>query len=309
MDMMTIEGTVARALCDQGIDLPPPPWTEIGSGVWGVVFDLGDGSVLKLIRKRGGLGSPASLIHRETLALGVLGGKKVGGFQIPELLGQGDLPLPSNPFVAPLEGWIRLSQVEGRILSAAMPSHPDTRNQLGERLGAGMAHFHEDATALAKTVQLPEADPIERSIGELEIALPKPDDKALCVKLREHWLRLDREPVFLHGDINFSNVLVNDRGDFSLLDFAECGVGPALAEFRHFEDRPEFRDALFLGYQAASAMPIDLETYYLAATVNALATVYFGGSVQPGVAANDPRVGMRLRGMVNHCLQKAGLEE
>lgn len=309
MDIMTIEGTVARALRDQGIDLPPPPWTEIGSGVWGIVFDLGDGSVLKLVRKRGGLGSPAALIHRETMALDGFGGKKIGGFQTPKLLGHGDLSLPSNPFIAPLEGWIRLSKLEGRILSAAMPSHPDTRNQLGERLGAAMAHFHEDATAISKTARLPEADPIERAIGELEAALPKPVDKALCVTLREHWLQLDRERVFLHGDINFSNVLVNDRGDFALLDFAECGVGSAFADFRHFEDRPEFRDALFLGYQAASGTPIDLDTYYLAATVNALATMYFGGTVQPGVAANDPRVGMRLRGMVTHCLRKAGLEE
>lgn len=305
--MMTLEGTVDRALRDQGFDLPPPPWKEIGSGVWGLVFDLGDGSVLKLVRKRGGLGSPAALIKRETTALDHLGGKRLGGFQLPTLLGHGDLSLPANPFIAPLEGWMHLSKLDGKILSASVPTSPDKRHQLGERLGAAIARFHQEATALM--ADMPKTDPIARAIGELEAALPKPEDKALCQRLRDRWSQLNLAPVFLHGDINFSNVLVDDAGEFTLLDFAECGFGPAHADFRHFEDRPEFRDALFLGHQAVSGMPIDIETYYLAATVNALATMYFGGTVQPGVTANDPRKGMRLRNMVRHCMNKAGIEE
>ena len=311
MDIMTIEGAVDRALRDQGIDLPSPPWKEIGSGVWGVVFDLGDGSVLKLVRKRGGLGSPAALIRRETQALQTFEGKRLGGFHLPTLLGQGDLSLPANPFVSPLEGWMRLSKLDGTILAASIPSNPEKRHRLGEQLGAAIAQFHQDTTAFA--IDLPQMDPIERAVGQLEAALAKPEDKILCQRIRERWLQLSSDPasdpVFLHGDINFSNVLVTEAGEFALLDFAECGMGPAHADFRHFEDRPEIRDALFLGYQVASGAPVDVEVYYLAATVNALASLYFGGAVQPGVAANDPRVGMRLRGMVRHCMQKAGIEE
>jgi tRNA A-37 threonylcarbamoyl transferase component Bud32 len=307
MDMTTIESTVESALRAQGIELPAPPWAELGSGIWGTVFDLGDGSVLKLIRKRGGLGSPAALIQRETQALEKFGGQQIGGLQLPTLIGHGDLSLPANPFVAPLEGWIRLSKVDGQILSARIPSHPEKRHQLGEQLGAAIAQFHEDATPLAS--DLPKTDPIERAVTHLQNALAKPEDKNLCRRLLERWQQSNHEPTFLHGDINFSNVLVDDAGRFSLLDFAECGFGPAHADFRHFEDRPEFRDALFLGYQAASGAPIDMDVYYLAATVNSLGSLYFGGAVQPGVTANDPRVGMRLRGMVRHCAQKAGIEE
>ena len=309
MTLTSIEDIAHGALLAQGVTLPPPPWSELGVGVWGVVYDLGDGSVLKLVRKRGGLGSPGALIQREVRALHAFGGRGCGNFGIPELLGHGDLDLPANPFVAPLEGWLRLSKLEGRLLGRAIPSTPDARQRLGETLGAALADFHADATPIAQAENVSSADPVLRSIGELREALPKPEDKALCDQLKERWSTLSTgDLVFLHGDVNLSNILVTGDGKFSLLDFAESGLGLPHAEFRHFEERPEIRDALFMGYQAASGAPIDHEIYYLAATVNSLGTLYHGGSVQPGVAANDPRKGMRLRGMVHHCANKAGLE-
>lgn len=308
MTLTSIEDLTHDTLRAQGVTLPPPPWNELGEGLWGIVYDLGDGSVLKLVRKRGGLGSAAALIQREISALNVLGARKCGGFEIPELRGHGDINLPANPFVAPLEGWLHLSKLEGRRLGNAIPPTPDGRQQLGETLGAALADLHEDATEITDAKDLPQKDPILRAIGQLRDALAKPEDKALCDGLKERWVSVSSPAVFLHGDINLSNILVTADDRFSLLDFAECGMGAAHAEFRHFEERPELRDAIFMGYQVASGQPIDLDVYYLAATVNALATLYHGGTVQPGVAANDPRKGMRLRGMVRHCASKAGLE-
>ncbi len=308
MTLTSIEDLTHATLAAQGVTLPPPPWKELGEGLWGIVYDLGDGSVLKLVRKRGGLGSAAALIQREVSALNALGGRTCGGFDIPELLGHGDIDLPANPFVAPLEGWLHLSKLEGKRLGDAIPPTPDGRQRLGETLGAALADFHEDVKAISNATGLPQQDPIMRAIGQLRDALAKPEDKALCDHLKERWMSVSSPPVFLHGDINLSNVLMKEDGRLSLLDFAECGMAPAHAEFRHFEERPELRDAIFMGYQAASGEPIDLDVYYLAATVNALATLYHGGTVQPGVAANDPRKGMRLRGMVKHCASKAGLE-
>lgn len=308
MTLTSIEDLTYDTLRAQGVTLPPPPWNELGEGLWGIVYDLGDGSVLKLVRKRGGLGSAAALIQREVSALNVLGARRCGGFEIPELRGHGDINLPANPFVAPLEGWLHLSKLEGRRLGNAIPPTPDGRQQLGETLGAALADFHEDANKIAGVKDLPQKDPILRAIGQLRDALAKPEDKALCDGLKERWVSVSSPAVFLHGDVNLSNILVTADDRFSLLDFAECGMGAAHAEFRHFEERPELRDAIFMGYQVASGKPIDLDVYYLAATVNALATLYHGGTVQPGVAANDPRKGMRLRGMVRHCASKAGLE-
>lgn len=308
MTLTSIENLTHDTLRAQGVMLPPPPWNELGEGLWGIVYDLGDGSVLKLVRKRGGLGSAAALIQREVSALNILGARKCGGFEIPELRGHGDINLPANPFVAPLEGWLHLSKLEGRRLGNAIPPTPVGRQQLGETLGAALADFHEDANKITGAKDLPQKDPILRAIGQLRDALAKPEDKALCDDLKERWISLSSPAAFLHGDVNLSNILVTADGRFSLLDFAECGMGAAHAEFRHFEERPELRDAIFMGYQVASGKPIDLDVYYLAATVNALATLYHGGTVQPGVAANDPRKGMRLRGMVRHCASKAGLE-
>ena len=308
MALTSIEDLTHETLNAQGVTLPPPPWSELGEGLWGIVYDLGDGSVLKLVRKRGGLGSAAALIQRETAALNLFGGQRCGGFNIPALLGHGDIDLPANPFVAPLEGWLRLSKQEGSRLGHAIPTTPDGRQRLGETLGAALADFHADSTAFKNAEGVPAKDPILRAIEQLHTALPKPEDKELCTCIKKRWMSLPTAPVFLHGDVNLSNILVTEDGRLSLLDFAECGIGPAHAEFRHFEERPEIRDAIFMGYQAASGAPIDLDVYYLAATVNALATLYHGGTVQPGVAANDPRKGMRLRGMVRHCAGKAGLE-
>lgn len=308
MTLTSIEDLTYDTLRAQGVTLPPPPWNELGEGLWGIVYDLGDGSVLKLVRKRGGLGSAAALIQREVSALNVLGARRCGGFEIPELRGHGDINLPANPFVAPLEGWLHLSKLEGRRLGNAIPPTPDGRQQLGETLGAALADFHEDANKITGAKDLPQKDPILRAIGQLRDALAKPEDKSLCDGLKERWVSVSSPAVFLHGDVNLSNILVTADDRFSLLDFAECGMGAAHAEFRHFEERPELRDAIFMGYQVASGKPIDLDVYYLAATVNALATLYHGGTVQPGIAANDPRKGMRLRGMVRHCASKAGLE-
>ncbi len=310
MNLASIEDLVHTTLNAQGVAVPAPPWQELGQGLWGIVHDLGDGSVLKLVRKRGGLGSAAALIHREVAALEALSGRRCGGFNIPELLGHGDIDLPANPFVAPLEGWLRLSKLDGQRLGNTIPATPDKRQRLGEALGAALADFHADVSRLTNGAELPQQDPILRAIKQLRDALPKQEDKALCDAVKDRWTSVVNatSSLFLHGDVNLSNVLVTDDDHFGLVDFAECGKGPAHAEFRHFEERPEIRDAIFMGYQAASGTPIDLDVYYLAATVNALATLYHGGTVQPGVAANDPRKAMRLRGMVRHCAERAGLE-
>ena len=245
MTLASIEDLVHTTLNTQGVAVPPPPWQELGQGLWGVVHDLGDGSVLKLVRKRGGLGSAATLIHREVAALKAFGGQRCGGFDVPELLGHGDIDLPANPFVAPLEGWLRLSKLEGQRLGDVIPPTPDNRQRLGETLGAALADFHVDATALTSGTDVPTQDPMVRALDQLRAALPKPSDKELCDKLKERWTSLaPTSRVFLHGDVNLSNILVTDDGRFSLVDFAECGLGPAHAEFRHFEERPAARQLI-----------------------------------------------------------------
>lgn len=288
--------------------MPPPPWTELGQGVWGVVYDLGDGTVLKLVRKRGGLGTPAALLFREAEALKALGGRHIGGFDVPVLLDQGELRLPSNPLFAPMEGFLRMSKLKGVPLAHNMPYQPDKRQQLAERLGATLADFHADASNQIDHTNPAFTDPLIRTATQLKNALRAPEDRRLAEEIIDIWQARPRnQPCFLHGDLNLFNVLMAPDGSFGLCDFAEAGIGVAHSEFRHFEERPELRDVIFLGYQAASGTPVDLDAYYIAATVNALASLHFGGAVQPGVAANDPRAGVRLRGMVRHCATRARL--
>lgn len=307
MRISGIEDIAYETLCGQGSDVPPPPWTELGQGVWGIVYDLGDGTVLKLVRKRGGLGTPAALIYREVETLKMLGGRRVGGFAIPELLDHGDLHLPSNPLFAPMEGFLRMTRLRGGTLAQNLPFQPEKRQQVAERFGAALADFHVEAARLIDMAHPAFTDPLVRAATQLKSALRSADDRRLAEEVLALWTaRPAPAPVFLHGDMNLSNVLMAADGSFGLCDFGEAGIGIAHSEFRHFEERPEIRDVIFWGYQAASGAPIDLDTYYIAATVNALGSLFFGGAIQPGVASNDPRTGMRLRGMVRHCAKRAG---
>ncbi len=55
--------------------LPVPPWPLVGEGLWSSVHDLGDGTVLKLVRRQtSGLGSGVAIHRREVLALAALDG-------------------------------------------------------------------------------------------------------------------------------------------------------------------------------------------------------------------------------------------
>lgn len=308
MKLQTIEDAAFDILNRDMGDLPPPPWQEIGSGVWGTVYDLGDGTVLKIVRKRGGLGSAASILLREATALGLFNKADIKSIVFPELLGHGDLELPANPLISPVEGWLRLTKLNARQLQHHVPANPDARQRLGERLGAALATFHDETRPIGTDLPAALSDPISRSLKLLKDGLSKPDYKHLCEQLLMRWETLTDKGLLLHGDVNFSNLLIQEDEQFALVDFAESGVGVPCAEFRHLEQRPELRDAIFWGYQAASGERIDQETYYLAATANALASYYFGGRGTPGVAANDPRKGMRLHGMIRHCAERAGLE-
>ena len=71
-------------------DLPAPPWPLIGEGLWSSVHDLGDGTVLKLVRRQtSGLGSGVAIHRREALALTALDGLATARLSVPALVAEG----------------------------------------------------------------------------------------------------------------------------------------------------------------------------------------------------------------------------
>ncbi|MDZ4238171.1 MAG: aminoglycoside phosphotransferase family protein [Hydrogenophaga sp.] len=285
-------------------DLPPGPWPLIGEGLWSSIHDLGDGTVLKLVRRHaggtGGLGSGVALHRREVLALTLLGGEENDFFRVPALIGEGAFDSGAHA------GWLRMSHLPGTAPDAGriLYAPPETRDAFGERLGATIAEFHIAATAHAHAAGSKLGDSIARSITLARDRFGQPDDHRAADTVLAAWAgECEAGPlVFVHGDVNLSNVMdPGPRAAPGLVDFAEAGFSLAEADFRHMDGWGPLRDAVFRGYAARSGHAPDMRRVHLASAANALCTIAIEGG------SGHPREAMRRRGQLEHCLEAAGL--
>lgn len=286
-------------------DLPDTDWTLLGEGLWGSVHDLGDGTVLKLVRRNGGLGTGESKIYREATALELLApltGSKAG-FLLPRLLGSGRFANPYGFSGPPLAGWLRLEKLEGRPVdeNGLYVLKMEERERIGEDIGAALAHFHGETTPLIEgTAKL--SSPALRSIAEALTRINDPSLRARLDRLKEAIAAEDAPRVLLHGDLNFSNVLTARGRLPAFVDFAEAGVGFAEEDFRHFDNPGPLRDAIFRSYAAVSGQPIDMTRFRMGVAVNAAVSLALGSN------AGHPREGMRRVSFLDEALRQAGIE-
>jgi len=290
--------TLARALHDalgaSGIAPPPPPWRLMGAGLRGFVFNTGEG-LLKTVGQGRALGSAEGAARREILALSHL--QKAGlpaGLHVPALLDSGSFTAPVAGPNGPLSHWLLLSKVPGLPLSHPRALANRKPEMLGEELGAALARFHRQ--------RAPEPAPGDPAARLLSLARTRLSQPALQKAADALARALDETgmPVFLHGDLHLDNILFHEEDGFGLLDWAECGMGFAEGEFRHFETRPDWRDGLFRGYRAGGG-EIDMRRYYTGAAVNAFASYAIE-------ASTHIRTAQRLYGLIDHCLRQAGFE-
>tara|TARA_R110000824_G_scaffold118960_14_gene272081 strand:- start:202117 stop:203046 length:930 start_codon:yes stop_codon:yes gene_type:complete len=306
-DIATLHA-VYKEVAPLSADLPMPDrWKLAGEGLWGQVYDLGDGSMLKLVRRQGGLGNGEALHHREVSALTFLSGMRSAYMRIPQFLGGETF---NNPYIGsapPMAGWLRIETLSGTRLTVdrALTMPAQTRQILGERIGAAIADFNNEATKLALAADIKLADTITRSLALARAQLGSPELHRAADLIGAAWeVARARGPlVFVHGDINLGNLV--DHGEkepLGLVDFAESGWSLAATEFRHFEPLGALRDAAFRGFATREGAPPDLGDYYLASAANALMTIAITGN------AGHPRDQMRRSGLLRHCLHEAGLE-
>lgn len=290
-------------------DLPAPAhWVLAGEGLWGNVYDLGDGTMLKIVRRHGGLGNGEALHHREAQALQLLDGLTTSYVRVPKLIGASAFTNSYLGSAPPLAGWLRLEALQGKRLStdSVLSSPARARDLLGERIGAAIADFNAAATRLAAAVENKLADTITRSLTLARNQLGSAEMHRACDAIAQAWQDLSaRGPlVFVHGDLNPSNIIDNGSSEpLGLVDFAESGWSLAETEFRHFEPLGAMRDSAFRGYTARSGNPPDLKAYYLASAADALMVIALRGN------AGHPRDQMRRTGLLRHCLHEAGLTE
>lgn len=283
-------------------DLPQGPWALLGEGLWGTVHDLGDGTALKLVRRNGGLGTGESKHYRETTALALI--PQTDGVRLPRLVAAGRFANAYGFSGPPLAGWLRLEKLDGRPVDEGgiYALRGEERERLGEEIGAALAHFHREGEAIAEDAAKL-GSPALRSISEAMMRINDPALRTRLEHLKEAIAGEDAPRIFLHGDVNFSNILVARGMRPALVDFAEAGVGFAEEDFRHFDNPGPLRDAVFRSYAAVSGRPVDEFRFRMGIAVNAAVSLALGSN------AGHPREGMRRVSFLDEALRRAGIED
>src|SRR5438876_3859191 len=88
--MMTQPAFSLDWLRDAIADLPMKDVRALGHGLWGPTIDLGDGTVLKLVRRRAGIGDGLEICANEARVLAALGGRPLDGVAVPCLIASGE---------------------------------------------------------------------------------------------------------------------------------------------------------------------------------------------------------------------------
>ena len=185
----------------------------LGEGLWGSVVDLGDGSVMKLIRQGDGLGDAVDLWRHETQALAALADHPLP-CAVPRLIDCGTNDAKGEAARAGWVAWIRMSRLPGSALDddQVVALTPAKRERLAEDLGTTLAALHElrmpdefgDLNARVDTSYLDEIEPEIADVADSRLMA------ALRARLAD--IAFSTELVPNHGDINTTNIMVDADG-------------------------------------------------------------------------------------------------
>jgi Phosphotransferase enzyme family len=285
------------------------PTRLLGEGVWGRVYDLGDGTVLKIAREAcAGIGSGGAKIENECIALQLLAAAGVLAGLIPLVRGRGDIP-PTSPLAA--EGftvWRRMTKMPGRIISPERVSglSRSQQSRIARDIGVALARV-QAALRDALVVARPSIAPASAAYAEITGAAEQLGDpfylNAIATLTRT---RLQVAPAVLahavHGDFNTSNILVGDDGGIrGILDFAEWGADFPEKDFAHIlQELPGISDQVVASYERASGFVTEPARLTLASAENAL----FGAVI--GERQRDADSVQSCRRALSAALEKLG---
>ena len=199
----------------------------LGTGLWGLVFDLEDGTALKLARRRcAGIGDGLSKIKREADVLRAI---HATGYRstlaIAEVLGWGERSNQDLAAGAP-SLWLRTTIVPGRVrtsLELQKLSKQAARTICASIAGAITA-VHKMLQQSAPNLEIPTAtEMLQGVVGEMH---NDPEGKTYATRLLKILESLEDKPSpVIHGDFNLSNVLFEGSTVCSVVDFAETRRG------------------------------------------------------------------------------------
>jgi Ser/Thr protein kinase RdoA (MazF antagonist) len=257
------------------------PTRLLGEGVWGRVYDLGDGTVLKIAREQcAGIGSGRAKIENECEALTLLAEAGVLADLVPVVRGRGDIPFSSPLAKEGFAVWLHMTKVAGRAIS---PEEVDKlsrheRSKIGRGFGVALARVHaglRDALAVVRRSLVP-ADAVETyaDLANAAAQLGDPFYVDAVAQLTRARRRIPSEVLGhpIHGDFNSSNILVAEDGRIcGILDFAEWRTDFPENDFAHMlQELPALSDHVIASYERESGFAADPLRLTLASAENAL---------------------------------------
>jgi aminoglycoside phosphotransferase (APT) family kinase protein len=284
-------------------DPPMKGVRALGHGLWGPTVDLGDGTVLKLVRRRAGIGDGLEICGNEARVLAALGGGPLGHLAVPRLLAHATIAAGSPAAAEGYAAWMRLTRVAGTSFSEERLARLSARerDRFAGSFGESIGVLHQEAAAALANASIPLDDRVQALLNGLAAASPA--DNALCHALSAHLQAVPaaRRRSFIHGDFHLSNLLVGEDGLISgVVDFAEAGRGLPEIDLAYLHWFPQIAAAARRSYQVAAG-PIDDVAYNLAGAIYALTSaVILEQNGEAGAARGDRR-------LLGTCVEAIGL--
>lgn len=193
-------------------------------------------------------------LRRESVALRALAASEL---PVPQLIAYEESEAGGQPV-----GWLLMSRLSGRpFFSAVIEAPPSLHPAMFRRLGDLVRRLH--ATRVPPELKHTGswvARQIERARGNL----PWCDGNAAGLAELERSRPAAVRETLIHGDLALDNVLIDERGELHLIDWADGGLGDprhdvalALQTKPEVELSADAHDAFFAGYGTA---PLDQAT-------------------------------------------------
>jgi len=264
----------------------------LGEGLWGIVLDLNDGTVLKLTRKHAGVGDGVLKIRQDIAALQALSAVTIHNAKVPIYHSDGTVPLNTSLADDGFSVWSRISRLPGRVLTVKQIGlmNQESVSLIGRSIGKALAELHL-ALAHLPVGAIPEND---RFVELNEAITDRPVYKNLVKQMRKAIDRLEysEKPCFRHGDFNISNLLFDEQLNVSgIVDFAECRPGYLEKDISDIvKEVPQLEAAVIEEYEKSAERRISKKLIRLGLAENLLT-----GAIITELRENNPKAAEVMR--------------
>ena len=201
---------------------------KLGRGVWGTVFDLGDGTVLKLGKRSGGIGDGHEKLRHEAMVLDRLAqATPPTGPLLPVVVEWGLLNQAIRFEGEPHTIWMRQTKLAGRpaAIDQVLGMNGTERRALAASVAESLAGLYGAFERAGVDADLRSSGGVaDFQLGDIRL---KAMDRQRLEKFRKIAASLDpADDHPIHGDFNISNILLDNGGRVvGVVDFAETRLG------------------------------------------------------------------------------------